>query len=158
MISAKEIQGALYKEFRGRGWTYFSANTYCFKYEADMLGVTSSKFVTEFEIKRSRADYFSELVNKKEKHYFLENGKLVPNYFYFVCEKGLLKKEEIQKHCGLIYIEKIEYPATRFNELKIRYSIEIVKPAPKLHGNKISDYNLILALRALMFKYFEKLI
>lgn len=154
MLTVKQIQKILFTEYRAKGWIYFSTNTKAFKYEADMIGVTRSKVVTEFEIKRSRSDYFSEIVNKKEKHYYLSKGKLVPNYFYFVCEEGLIKKDEVPVHCGLIYIKE---NMIKQNKLP-SYTVRVIKDAAKLHLNKITDYNIILILRSIMYKHFENLI
>lgn len=163
MLSAKEIQIALYREYRGRGWNTFSSNTKAFKskdswtyFEADFIGINKSLFITEFEIKRSRQDFWNEFENKKSKHRALKEGKHV-NYFYFVCEKGLIKLDDIPDHSGLIYVEKIP-KINKLSTTPINYKIEVVRTAPRLHTRKCSEYQVIQYLKSVMFKYFERLI
>lgn len=151
-LSVKELQHALYHDLRLKGVKYFILNSYCFRYEADFLGITKANYVTEYEIKRSKTDYLSEFVHKKQKHDLIEKGKLIPNYFYFVCEKDLIKKDEVPIYAGLIYIEKYLWKS------KVNYSVNTIKIAPKLHSNKLSDFNLLKALRSMMFKILENLL
>lgn len=154
-LSVKEIQHSLYHDLRVKGWRYWILNSKCFsRYEGDFFGITRAMFVTEFEIKRSRSDYQCEFTvkTKKDKHYFLAQGKLVPNYFYFVCEKGLIKKEEVPEHVGLIYVEKYEW------KKKINYQVTTIIQAPRLHTKKLTEKNLIIALRSMMYKVLENLL
>jgi hypothetical protein len=95
--------------------------------EADVLGINKNGYIYEFEVKRSRADFFAEFRNKEHKHRLLKdrkaihvydewkNGKktgnsyeriLIPNRYYFVCEDGLIAPNEVPEYAGLLYIEK----------------------------------------------------
>ena len=101
-------------KFAGRGF-----------YEADVLGVNRNGYIYEYEIKRSRADYFSEFKNKPFKHRKLanreslyvynewKNGKAtgnktelitIPNKYYIVCEENLIASDEIPEYAGLVYL------------------------------------------------------
>lgn len=147
-LSVKNIQVALFKEFRKRGWRVFSTNTKAFQNEADFIGITPSRFVTEFEIKRSRADYFAELQAKTTKHERLQKGRLPINYFYFVCEEELIKKSEVPDYCGLIYVK-------RGISKTSPYIVKVVKVAPRLHSKRTTDFLIITALKSIMNKYFS---
>lgn len=102
-------------------------------YEMDVFKMTKSGYVTEFEIKISRADYFNDFKkgndSSKSKHEKIKNGERICNYFTFVFPKGLIKKEEIPVYCGAM-----EYDNDKFNYLQI---------GKKLHKNKFTDYKLL---------------
>ena len=119
--------------------------------EADVLGINSNGYMYEFEIKRSRSDYLAEFKNKEHKHKLLSErsavkkynvyikGKktekltthiLIPNKYFFVCEKHLISPREIPEYCGLIYIDK--------NREKKDQFLEIVS-APLLHREKANE-------------------
>jgi len=113
--------------------------------EMDVVGINRNEYTYEFEIKRSRSDFKADF-KKTYKHYKLQNklhtknynkwikGKKtdiiersiqIPNRFYYVCEEGLIKLDEIPKYAGLIYIKnKRDY-------------VEI-KNAPLLHREKVT--------------------
>lgn len=54
-----------------------------------------------YEIKVSRADFFSEIKKPKKRR----AGLRLSNQFYFVVPKGLVKVEEVPPECGLIEAE-----------------------------------------------------
>jgi hypothetical protein len=95
--------------------------------EADVFGINNGGYMYEFEIKRSRKDFFADFKNKDHKHKNLakanaiyvynewKNGKrtgnninriLIPNRFFFVCESGLINPDEVPNYAGLIYVEE----------------------------------------------------
>ncbi len=91
-------------------------------WECDVLSVNYSDFITEYEIKRTRADYKADF-NKKDKHFSTSNG-YGANTFYYACPVGLIKRDEIPEYAGLIYCSP-----------KGSY---ISKKAPMLHNDKIT--------------------
>ena len=123
--------------------------------EADVLGINRNDYIYEYEIKRSRADYRADF-KKDYKHRKLKekestrtyaewkNGKktggtvtyiVIPNRFYYVCVKDLIKKDEIPEYAGLIYVED-------------RGSFKEIKKAPLLHKVKanINTYRRIASI------------
>mgnify|MGYP003599660712 FL=1 len=117
-------------------------NFYFGWYEMDVFRLTSSGFVTEYEIKTSRADLKNDFkksrfvqINPKDpndkieifKHEEIDKGSHKANKFFFVVPEGLVKPEEIPKNCGLIYYEK------RFETFRE------VKPAKFIHKNKFDE-------------------
>jgi len=115
-------------------------------HECDVLGINKLNYIYEYEIKRSRADYFADFkktykhLNLKERysHHIYdvwENGKKtnktrlhlnIPNRFIYTCEPNLISVDEIPEYVGLCYIENGNL-------------IEIKKP-PLLHRIKPDDY------------------
>ena len=97
-----------------------SKNIYLYdNWECDLLTVSYNDRTTEYEIKRSRADFFADF-KKEEKHYKTSNGKGA-NYFYFACPVGLIEPDEVPEYAGLVYVTS-----------KTTY---IKKKAPQLHND-----------------------
>jgi hypothetical protein len=105
-------------------------------FEADILSVTKTAFLHEFEIKISRSDFLKESTKKKWKYY--ENNKYCPNYFWYVCEEALIKPDEIKDFAGLIYVTK--------NKIKV------VKNPKRLHSGKCNMKTYRKVIRSLSFK------
>lgn len=100
-------------------------------YESDVLAITSSKLVTEVEVKVSLSDFKADF-KKTAKHYRLSKGiddnygAHIPNRFYFACPSELIHIDMIPPYAGLIYVKEDG-------------SVEVIKKAPLLHKNKASD-------------------
>ena len=85
--------------------------------ECDVIRITKSDLVYEYEIKTSRS-YFKADFKKEYKHNRL-SGRIDkdkeyikwsghpgrPNYFFYVCSENLIKESEIPQYAGLIYIQ-----------------------------------------------------
>lgn len=115
-------------------------NFYFGWYEMDVFRLAQSGFVTEYEIKTSRADLKNDFkksrfvqINPKDpsdkvevfKHEEIEKGSHKANKFFFVVPEGLVKTEEIPKHCGLIYYKNGNF--------------KIVQVAKFIHKNKFEE-------------------
>ncbi len=110
--------------------------------ECDVISISKSDFIYEYEVKISRADFKKDFL--KEKHKLIVEKKfikesplheiwfLVPNYFYFVVPENLVSLEEIPEYAGLIY----------FND---KQEFDIIKKAPIIHKTKAS-FELIRSL------------
>lgn len=91
-------------------------------WENDLCRVTKAGIWYEYETKLSRSDFIRERTTKSSKVELLEsNPERGPNYYYFVCPKDLIKREEIPPFAGLIEVEKRRAGLT----------MEIAKKAPK---------------------------
>ena len=110
--------------------------------ECDVLSVTKSDYICEYEIKISKSDFKADfkktkhnLINEKvftetmstvkagNRYFELPNPYYAPNYFYFVVTENLVSLDEIPKYAGLMYI--IE-----------NGTFSIIKKAPLLHKTK----------------------
>lgn len=95
-------------------------NYYFGFYEMDVFRLTPSGYVTEYEIKTSRADFKNDFKKSRNvsfsnkigdntevfKHEEIEKGSHKTNKFFFVVPKGLVKADEVPKNCGLIYYDE----------------------------------------------------
>lgn len=82
--------------------------------ECDVISISKSDFIYEYEIKISRSDYKKDFT--KEKHSLITNEKftnvtsdgevwyLLPNYFNYVVPRNLITIDEVPNYAGLIYI------------------------------------------------------
>ena len=127
-------------------------------------------FVHEFEIKTSKQDFLNDF-NKKSKHELLEHRKrkpkkswelgyyiscpsekiyikdkmiyeTMPNYFWYVCEKGVLLLDDIPNYAGLI-------------EICDKSWIKWTKKAPRLHNKKLLFDELIRMSRNMIYRYWD---
>lgn len=103
--------------------------------ECDVLSISKSDFIYEYEIKISRADYKKDFTKRKHSDIINENFTktgskgtwyLLPNYFNYIVPKDLIKIEEIPEYAGLIY----------FNE---DMTFEIIKKPRLLHKTKANN-------------------
>jgi hypothetical protein len=103
--------------------------------ECDVISISKSDYIYEYEIKISRSDYKKDFI--KEKHTLIINEKftqsrkgeleyLLPNYFTFVTIKDLIQVEEVPDYAGLIYIN---------DDL----SFEVIKKPKLLHNTKANE-------------------
>jgi hypothetical protein len=102
--------------------------------ECDVISISNSDYIYEYEIKISRADYKKDFV--KEKHTNIINEKftitrkseliyLLPNYFNYVCPRDLIKVEEVPEYAGLIYFDEVGF--------------EVIKKPKLLHKTKANN-------------------
>lgn len=100
--------------------------------ECDVISVSKSDFIYEYEIKTSRSDFKRDFIKEKHQHILNENftalraGEqlyLVCNYFHFVVPKDLITEDEVPVYAGLIYLNE-------------DFSFSVIKKAPLLHKVK----------------------
>jgi len=113
-MTEKEIIKSLVRFIDNRIYPFKLANVFIFNWECDFFTITGAGETREFEIKISRSDYFKDALKDKHK---LANGA---NYFYYVCPQGLIKREEVDKKYGLIYVWDTGF-------------LEIIKKPRRLH-------------------------
>lgn len=104
--------------------------------EADVLRITESNVVYEYEIKTSVQDFKRDF-KKEYKHERLSGKKNfdkyiewsghpgIPNHFYYVMPKDMVSLSQIPQYAGLIYV--------------VEDDIEIIKKAPKIHSFKATE-------------------
>jgi hypothetical protein len=73
-------------------------------HEMDVASVNDKGFITEVEVKISRSDFKADMKkNSKWKYFTSCDPRICPNYFYYACPDGLIKKEELPDWAGLFY-------------------------------------------------------
>ncbi len=149
-MNEKLIQISLYRDlFNGSQviMPNYSPNNW---WECDLLSVSKAGFWTEHEIKISVADFNADKEKSRQfrygdkiqnKHLLLESKTVDgPNYFYYVVPEELANKIVIPDWAGLKTC--VSYGK--------RCHINVVKRAPKLHGNKI-DQKVIDHMRGVCY-------
>lgn len=103
--------------------------------ECDVISISKSDFIYEYEVKISRSDFKADFKKPKhtlitEKKFIKETKKeifyLVPNYFYFVVPENLITIDEIPEYAGLMYLTE-------------KGDFNIIKKAPIIHKTKASN-------------------
>lgn len=112
----KEIQIALCKYLSVKGHEHICENYNHMVFEMDVASLSKSNMLLEFEVKVSRSDFLSDK-NKRKKYGFpkfemysncVGYEDRCPNYFYYVCPDGLIRKEELPSFAGLFYYSNNE--------------------------------------------------
>lgn len=74
-------------------------------FELDVMSVSKSGMLYEFEVKISRSDFLAD--KKKRKHDFYKLfPEHQPNYFSYACPTDLIKLNEIGSSVGLYYVDE----------------------------------------------------
>lgn len=116
MANAKEIQKLIAKMQVLKHHIVIENFTPFHRYEYDVMSISKSEMVCEFEIKVSRSDFKTQKEKTKQFNYSkqitdgraeqLDKSKvLVPNYFSYCCPDGLIKEDEVPKFAGLYYLK-----------------------------------------------------
>lgn len=98
------------------------ANSFVYKWECDYWTMTQGGETREFEIKISRGDFLIDA--KKDKHKSTDGA----NYFYYVCPFDLIKKDEVDKRYGLIYVGE---------------TLKIVRRPTRLHDKLFDNWKIL---------------
>jgi len=112
MSLTKEIQQTICKAEIKKGNHVAENISFFFVRELDVCAVSTSGYVSEFEVKISRADFKADCkkVAKFEMYANAESGypyagKRIPNYFTYVCTSGIITENDLQPYMGLIYFQ-----------------------------------------------------
>lgn len=100
--------------------------------EADVLSILKSGYISEFEVKISRSDFKADAKKDKWKHYELRIEKNIPNYFQYVCPKGLIHPSEVQDFAGLIYVSEDSYEVIKRPKIIHRHKHELNRILKKM--------------------------
>ncbi len=156
-----EVQNILYKSYLSSNNLLIAPCSFVFGWEADLVIITKALLSHEFEIKLSRQDFLKD--KKKEKHehiqkyitgirqykrnYFnleIDCRTLKPaNYFWYVCPENMIKVEELPEYAGLI-------------ELLDKGWINTKKKAPRLHGDKLDNKEIMQICRNMAYRYWDQ--
>lgn len=124
----KDIQHAVGRYLTLIGHEHICENFGHAVFEMDVASLSKSNMLHEFEVKISRSDFLAD--KNKRRQYGKTKFEMYanplgiewkcPNYFYYVCPAGLIKKDEIPRFAGLLYY----HPSN---------DIEFVKNVMKIH-------------------------
>jgi len=103
--------------------------------ETDIIAISKSDYIYEFEVKISKADFKKDFIKEKHINIINENATkiikdetsfILPNYFNYVVPANLLTIDEVPEYAGLIY----------FNE---DLSFDVIKKPRLIHKTKADD-------------------
>lgn len=126
-------------------------------YECDLYTVNVNHFSTEYEIKKTVADFKRDFNknnhcfnweekrrNTETKHELIESGKRT-NRFYYVVPETILGLIEIPKYAGLITFD----PNNNWSYF------ETIKKAPRLHPNPIDQDDITKIVKKLNYRHYS---
>jgi len=161
-MNERECQLAIYTDRFLGGHRFYFPNVCHYKWESDLISVTKSKFVYEYEIKTTKGDFKADF-KKKAKHELIATGTLEnsrfgngwrvedglkrPNYFYYACPEYIIHTREVPEYAGLIYC----YRSGK------NFDYTIKKRAPRLHNEKITKKELTRIVISNYFKIWKLL-
>lgn len=154
-MNSIDIQKSLYWHLFKKSHTLICPNKHLDKwFECDMLSVTGSDYLHEYEIKISKADFKADF-KKIEKHKVLESSikkepltekKLMrlkcPSYFWYVTPIDLLTEEDIPEYSGWM-------------EVSERTGVIIKRDAKRLNSNKIDDSCKMRILESIYHRFWH---
>jgi hypothetical protein len=98
-------------------------------YEMDVFKLSKSGYVTEYEIKISRSDFFADF-KKSAKHKGLSEGKCQCNRFIFATPENLIELDEVPKYAGWVTVRD-------------NGSVVVQKTAPMLNKNIFAGFETL---------------
>ncbi len=139
-LTERRIQVALYRQFSP---DLLVPNVAVSGWEADLVRLTSSGLLHEFEIKVTRSDYRKDFAGKSVAKWVRRRALAerwerapdlapTPNRFWYVTPAGLLTVEELPDYAGLL--EVVE--DCRNDRGEAWYAVRTVKAAPVIHKQK----------------------
>lgn len=153
----KIIQWFIDKCAREKPQAKIFPNTYIGNWECDIVELTKSGYLYEYEVKISRADFKSDAKKQRDgyekiegewqpssktKYSVLQSGQRV-NYFYYVVPRCLISVDEVPEFAGLIYVD-----TTYVNPY-----FKVIKQAPKLSKEKATDKLVIKLLDSCYYRF-----
>jgi hypothetical protein len=156
----RQVQDAVYVHCAIKNHEIIVPNSCVFGWEADVITVNKTGFISEYEIKVSRSDFKADA--KKERARILVDpndttwfGKTIthkrPNYFYYAVPEGLITPEEVPDYAGLLYVHK------HVKRYALYYgTVTEVKAAKRIHRDKIEDEQRRQLARALTVRYWRQ--
>lgn len=145
-MNERLIQNLIFSDCDRRRHRFMTPNTTLFGWESDMIATTKAGLIIEYEIKISRGDFRADFKKLRHRLFELQQvereiGERGPAYFYYVVPRDMVRTDEVPAHAGLIYAHPI---------------FQIVKPAPRLHANKITDSQRQWLERSLIHRYWRE--
>jgi hypothetical protein len=106
-----KVQRAMFKPLADRGYSHVTPNVHLYGWESDVVAITSSGYLVEYEIKLSRSDFQRD--RRKSRHAALmkcykgSKGKRsgsVPSRFLYATTPGLVSPNDLPEYAGLTYV------------------------------------------------------
>lgn len=116
---------------------------YIYGWECDIISLTQSGFVNEFEIKISKADFKADF-NKEVKHKRMSQRiNFRPSKFWYVIHGFDLDTSEVPEYAGLIKIMPDNYG--------FGAKCAVIKKAPKIYNKPLPNHH-VESLKKISYK------
>ena len=148
MMDERDAQLAIKHNREGRGHKFIVPNIQLFQGEADLISITRSGYIHEYEIKRTLSDFRADFKNKPSKHDAIKSRdpkRYSPAYFWSAIDEEVIEKCEVPDYAGLIKIQNLHG----------HYFMRIIKEAPRLHREKANDKFLIMLGEKMYWRYWS---
>lgn len=109
--------------------------------ESDIISVTKTGYLVEYEVKISRADFLADRKKTKWKTYKFQYNK-APKHFYYLLPENTARLEELPSFAGLI----------EFTEENGIYNFTTIKKPQILNRLKATDTEVYTLLKKLYYK------
>lgn len=107
-------------------------NIYYFSWESDVLFVTKSMCLYEYEIKLTKSDFRADF-KKEFRHHRLANKVMgYPAEFWYVCPPDIIPVDEVPEYAGLAHVAP--YKGLYMSEFP--NTLSVIKKAPRLSGHE----------------------
>lgn len=155
----RSVQDATYIHCAIKNHEIINPNSKLFDWESDLISVTKSGFIHEFEIKITRADFKQDakkrratlLCNPEVKGYWGSRVCARPNYFWYVVPKGLITHDEVPEYAGLIYAMKpVVGHHLYFNTTRL------IKEAKRIHSEKATEADRRQLARSMTLRFWKQ--
>ncbi len=143
-MNERSMQNRLYADLISRKHRFIVPNTTVFGWESDLISVTGAGYVHEYEIKISRSDFKADLKKSRHRRLVQDGTKKYyrgPAYFYYAVPRDMVRVDEVPDYAGLIFV----YPM-----------MQIIKKAPRLNKNKISQMQTAWLQRSIMARFWKE--
>lgn len=127
-----------YMEFSVSNVFFFGGRN---KIESDIISVTKTGYLVEYEVKISRADFLADRRKSKWQTYLYQYDK-APKHFYYLMPQGTALIDELPSFAGLI----------EFTEENGVYNFETVHKPKILNRLKATDKQRYKLLKKLYYK------
>ena len=126
-----------------RGYDCVLPNLYINGWEADVAALGRSGYLSEYEIKVSRSDFRADFKKEAKHEQLVTRSTRCPNYFYYVCPRGMLLPTEVPEYAGLIHIDRLG-------------GLRTIKKAPLLHKAKLPEKTVRRYWRNMNFRLWRE--
>jgi len=128
-------------------------NVFYFYWESDILMVTRSRCVHEYEIKLTMSDFRADF-KKSYRHLCMkERTAKYPAHLWYVCPPNVIPVDEVPEYAGLAYVR----PYRGIYALDFPYTLNIIKKAPRLRGDKrVTDDELFSLLSKQSWRHWSQ--
>ena len=146
-MTESDLQEVLLDKYMRKGHTLIIPNVYLFgSNESDMVSITKSRLVWEYEIKISKQDFLADRSKRRYDRYERRQG-LMPNRFWYVSPEGIITEPDLPEYAGLLYV--MPYSHSK------RFIVKTIKMAPMLHKNEVSSKMIMELGTKIYHKYWR---